>query len=120
MNQFCNSFLPLAFDNTWINRNEFRNRTNPENEGYYLRNGDDLYLPQSRLKSTERAPFYSFPRIWQNFENVDIKIQRNKIIFNSMLKKHLLDTLSSDFKCNRLLCPECNLNLTQLSSENED
>jgi hypothetical protein len=120
MNQFCNSFLPLAFDNTWINRNEFRNRTNPENEGYYLRNGDDLYLPQSRLISTEKAPFYSFPRIWQNFENMEIKIQRNKNIFNSMLKKHLLDNLSSDFKCNRLLCSECNLNLTQLSSEEED
>jgi hypothetical protein len=110
--------LPIAFENTWINRNEYRNRTN--SDGYYLRNGDELYLPQSRLISTERAPFYSFPRTWQNFEDLEIKIQRNKNIFNNMLKEHLLKTLSSNYKCHRLFCPECNLGITQQISEDED
>jgi hypothetical protein len=119
MNQYCNSLLPNSFDDTWVNRGDYRNRLNSGNQGYYLRNGDDIYLPQSRLVSTERAPFYSFPRVWQAFECPEIKIQRNKNIFNNMLKGHFLNTLNSIYRCTRLLCPECHLNLEQ-NSEDEN
>jgi hypothetical protein len=78
MSQYCNSFLPKAFDNLWMNRNEHRENASLGNLGYYLRNGDEIYLPQSRLSSTEKAPFYSFPRVWQEFDNQDIKILRQK------------------------------------------
>ena len=45
--------------------------------------------------------------------NKMFKIQRNKIEFNSVLKKHLLDDVKESYTgtCSRLLCPQCHLNL---------
>ena len=45
--------------------------------------------------------------------NKMFKIQRNKIEFNSLLKKHLLDDVKESYTgtCSRLLCPQCHLNL---------
>jgi hypothetical protein len=49
----------------------------------------------------ERQPLAKFPKIWHEFPDENIKIQRNKLIFNEELKKHFLDklkgTVSQDF-----------------------
>ena len=52
-----------------------------------------------------------YPQVWSEFKEEEIKIQRNKILFNTLLKKHLLGLLDENFKCSRLLCPHCHLNL---------
>jgi hypothetical protein len=112
MQQFVNGFLPSSFINLWITREA---RLDFENSGaprYLLRNSDDLYLPPARLKSTEKAPFYTFPRLWHSFQDLDIKIIRNKIEFNFKLKTYFLNQLESNFRCDRLLCPNCHLNIT--------
>jgi hypothetical protein len=112
MQQFTNGFLPVSFTNLWISREAYRNFENSGTARYVLRNNDDLYLPPVRLKTTEKAPYYLFPRKWHEFDNHHIKILRNKIEFNSTLKKFYLDELESSYRCNRMLCPHCHLNVS--------
>ncbi len=105
MQHFSQDFLPTLLRSVWTTN---ANRNNG-NRYYQLRNSDDIYLPTSRLNSFERHPLYYFPKIWTNFTEYDIKIQREKAIFNSMLKKHLLNLLADNYSCDRLLCPTCHL-----------
>ena len=104
--QFKSGFLPSGLKNMWSTHTEL----NPDRL-YRLRNDDDICVPISRLEHFNNFPLYSIPRAWSEFNEEDIKIQQNKIIFNSLLTKHLLSQLDENFKCSRLLCPNCHLNL---------
>ena len=109
MFHYVQGFLPTSFAETWLT-NEARRRHLEENANltnYRLRNDDDIFIPPARLSSTERLPMVCFPRLWSQFDKHDIKIQRNKNAFNSMLRNHFLDQLQSNFICERLLCPHC-------------
>jgi hypothetical protein len=112
MQQFTNSFLPSSFNGLWLTRDALRQLESQGAPRYQLRNDDDIYLPPSRLVSTQKAPFYHFPRLWQAFDNYDIKILRNKLEFNTRLKDHYLSELKTDYRCTRLLCPFCHLNIS--------
>jgi hypothetical protein len=121
MQQYVNGFLPSAFNDMAITREAYRDFLEQGAPRYQLRNNDDLYLPPSRLASTEKAPFYLFPRIWSSFDVVDIKIIRKKTDFNTRLKNYFLEKLNSDYKCSRLLCPHCHLrNLSQSTNDSSD
>lgn len=74
-----------------------------------LRNDDDLFLPISRLTTLNKHPLYSFPKGWAEFTEYNIKIQRDKNMFNKMLKKFFINSLQDTYVCNRLLCPSCHL-----------
>ena len=86
--QFKSGFLPSGLKNMWFTFTEL----NPD-----LRNDDDIRIPVSRLVHFNNFPLYSIPHAWSEFKEEDIKIQRNKIIFNSLLKKHLLNQLDENF-----------------------
>jgi hypothetical protein len=107
MQHFVNGHLPNIFNEMAMTREDFRNQGN--NARYQLRNDDELFLPHARLTSTQKAPFYLFPRVWTAFDAMDIKIQRNKNIFNAMLKEHFIQQLQDNYKCTRILCPHCHL-----------
>jgi hypothetical protein len=49
----------------------------PETVSMVLRNHDDLYVPISGLKTLESFPLYSFPKLWENFADENIKFIRN-------------------------------------------
>ncbi len=107
-------FLPISFNNIWIN-----NATRHQDLVLQLRNYQAIYVPPARLKTTENHPYHSFPRSWAAFDNHDIKLQREKVLFNSKLKKYFCDLLSDTPRCNRLLCPSCHLsNLNNHSNSN--
>ncbi len=113
MQQFTQDFLPTMLRSVWTtnaNRNQGIRH-------YQLRNYDDFYLPISRLTSFERHPLYQFPKMWTNFTEHGIKIQRDKCVFNSMLKKYLLNLLADNYVCDRLLCPSCHLRQHQNGNE---
>ena len=61
---------------------------------YRLRNDFELYVPPARLSLTQKHPYHSFPSAWREFNEYNIKIQREKNIFNSMLKNTLLINLT--------------------------
>jgi hypothetical protein len=103
MHHFTQNFLPISFNYTWL-RNSVRNLG--ENE-IVLRNNNDLQIPFSRLKTTDQHPLISFPKIWENFPDIQIKFIRNKIEFDEKLKSFYLDDLSSIVNCNRLFCYSC-------------
>ncbi len=75
-----------------------------------LRNNDLLFAPFARTATTARLPLTSFPRLWNEFPDGGIKFIRNKLEFNSKLKKYFLNSLNQNVTCNRLLCPDCHLN----------
>ena len=98
--------MPNALKNMWILNRE----RNPDNL-YRLRNENEIFIFKSRLSHFENFPLYCIPSLWLSFNNENVKIQRNKIQFNNLLKKHLLDELNESYTCSRLLCPQCHLNL---------
>jgi hypothetical protein len=100
-------FLPLIFRNTW-QTNEARLEWNL-NFNMQLRNNDEYYVPFARINHVERFPLFSFPKIWNSFENDVIKCINNKLEFNKKLKEHFMSLLNLNFVCNRLLCPHCHL-----------
>ena len=106
---FKQGLLPSSFTDVWLT-NEARRlhlETNENLRNYQLRNDDDLYIPPARLASTARFPLVSFPKIWSQFPDQNIKIQQSKFAFNKMLKNYFIQKLQSNFRCERLLCPHC-------------
>ncbi len=102
----CNQgFLPASFLNTWTLNAE----RDPLGRPYLLRNDNNLYIPPARLTLTAKHPLHTFPKAWAEFDEPNIKIQRDKNIFNSLLKKHLNNQLQDNYTCDRLLCPNCHL-----------
>ena len=98
--------LPLSLKNIWSTNFE----CNPDRL-YRLRNDDDIRLPTSRLSQFNNFPLYSIPPLWSAFDQEDIKIHRNPILFKNLLKQYLLIKLDESYQCSRLLCPHCHLNL---------
>jgi len=72
-----------------------------------LRNNENIDVPFARLVSLERHPLTRFPKLWQDFNNENIKFIRNKLQFNKELKMYFLDQLSDVIICDRLLCSQC-------------
>ena len=103
MQRFVQNFLPTSFNDTWI-RKAIRNIG--ENE-IQLRNWDQLQHVHSNLVSLDLFPLFSYTKIWQDFQDENIKIIRKTSTFDQKLKKNFLDDLSSIAVCNRLLCPAC-------------
>ena len=107
MHMYTQGYLPSSFSNTWLTN---ASRHQDQDLTLLLRNHQALYIPPARLTTTEHHPYHSFPRAWASFDNHDVKIQREKPVFNFKLKKHFIDQLSVNYVCNRLLCPHCHLN----------
>ncbi len=105
MQRFVQGYLPISFENVWVT-----NRIQRENEDQItLRNDDCFFIPFARLSNLKYHPLVNFPKTWENFPNGEIKFIRNKNEFNSKLKLHFLEQLSSVITCNRLFCPACAL-----------
>lgn len=108
MHQFLNNMLPEFTSRDWI-RNEDR-RWDPNQAR--LRNFNEIFIPFARTAITDRLPLTSFPRLWLNYDNNELKLIRSKVEFKIKLKKALLEELNDNYKCNRLFCPQCsNINL---------
>jgi hypothetical protein len=103
--QFLNNHLPVSFVGTWITNAARRD----DQDGPALRNALDLFVPFSRLTSTSKHPLIAFPKTWNEFNAIEIKLASSKQIFNKALKTHLLGSLTDNPLCNRLLCPHCHL-----------
>ena len=103
MHKYVQGFLPSAFNNVWVNRENMRGA----DFSVALRNSDNLYIPTALLAQTERLPIYLFPRLWSEFPREDIKICRNSIQFNTLLKNNFLELLPAVVTCNRLFCSSC-------------
>ena len=74
-----------------------------------LRNDAEFYIPVSRLTQCFLLPYYSLPRIWLEFDqlNPGISVLGDKKEFNKELKTYFINKLSSTIKCNLLLCASC-------------
>ena len=87
--QFFHNFiigeLPTSFDNYWL-RNEDRRFA-----GAVLRNSSEFHTPHSRLSTTDKIPRQSFPRLWNSFDNENIKSIAKKNLFNLNFK-HIFST----------------------------
>jgi hypothetical protein len=90
----------------WTTNGE-RRTLNQESEGASLRNDNDLYVPLVKFNYLDNTPIYCFPRLWNDFEDNQIKAISSKNEFNTKLKSHYLDQLADNYVCSRLLCPHC-------------
>jgi hypothetical protein len=108
MQQFVQGFLPKSFSGEWRTTLELvadeENMPNLRNRDY-----NDLAVPFARLALTDRFPLTSFPRLWNEFNDYEIKFLRDKNEFNNKLKTLLLSKLDANYRCSRLLCHFCHL-----------
>jgi hypothetical protein len=103
MQRFVQGFLPSSFNTTWIS-----NRIRREGQAHVeLRDDDDIHIPFARTKLICLQPLISFPKLWDEFPDENIKFIRNKSEFNLSLKNFYLNQLNSNIVCNRLFCPAC-------------
>jgi hypothetical protein len=105
MQQFKFNHLPSAFSNEWTTNDE----RFAANDRMPLRNNDDFFVPFARTTLSDRIPFFTLPKMWNEFPDVVLKSEANKLIFNSKLKEYFIDKLNANFVCTLLLCPHCHL-----------
>jgi hypothetical protein len=104
MQRFSQKFLPVSFNDVWV-RNDVR--TVGDNEIQLRNRNNNLQIPFSRLITTDRHPLSAFPRLWEDFPDVQIKFIRKKTEFDEKLKDFYLKDLSDVPNCNRLFCYSC-------------
>jgi hypothetical protein len=75
MQRFSQKFLPVSFNDVWV-RNDIR--TVGDNEIQLRNRNNNLQIPFSRLITTDRHPLSAFPRLWEDFPDVQIKFIRKK------------------------------------------
>jgi hypothetical protein len=115
MQQFKFNHLPTAFANMWTtNEERFMNQ-----DLMLLRNNDDFYVPFARTNLVERLPYFSLPKLWNEFQDDVLKSEANKIVFNAKLKGHFISQLNANYVCTRLLCPHCHLN-NEIANNNDN
>ncbi len=105
IHQFTSNHLPVSFSYTWY-LNTIRRE---DQSGPVLRNEVDYFVPISHLVSTEKHPLVLFPKVWNEFMDLEIKTVSQKNQFNILLKNYYLESLSAGYKSTRLLCPFCHL-----------
>ncbi len=86
MHKFKHNRLPFSFNEIWIT-----NRA--RNPDIILRNADDLHIPDHNLASIKRLPLFSFPRIWNEDNNINKLIPSPNIYLRSV-KSALLNALA--------------------------
>ena len=105
MFSYKHNLLPSSFNNTWIT-NRIRRHNQAEFE---LRNDNSFFIPYASSKFLCKLPLISFPKLWEEFPDENIKFVGTKSEFNYKLKKYYLSQLSETPTCARLLCPACHL-----------
>ena len=100
--RFIFNQLPASFANCW----DLNTNRNPD-ININLRNCNDIDIPFARLTSTEILPKTSFPKLWINFPDTNIKNIRNPSEFDDKLRQYFLNELSPYVHCTRLYCPTC-------------
>jgi hypothetical protein len=103
---FVYNLTPTAFSDTWLTTIEQRHNDNQIHLLYNLRNNDDYFVPLSRSLTLSRFPLYNLPTLWNSLAP-HVRAIPIKHIFTSSVKKQLLDNLSFQPNCTRLLCPAC-------------
>ena len=106
MQNYTQGFLPTLFNNVWITAEAHFNAGQIQ---YALRNRENFYMPISRLSSLDIQPYFMFPKLWQEFDDENVKILRDKTEFKSKLKDYFLNKLNSNYTCTKLLCPSCHI-----------
>jgi hypothetical protein len=104
MQQYKRGLLPASFNNILVTKEA--HHAQPRQWFYVMTQN---FIPASRLTQCSFLPYYSLPRIWSEFDQLNpaISILRDKKEFNKELKIYFINKLSSTIKCNRLLCPSC-------------
>jgi hypothetical protein len=103
MQHLQQKFLPEIFSEAWIYNSV---REIGEN-AIVLSNMGQLRVPFARISLVEKLPLVSFPKLWEDFPDENIKFIRYKIEFNAKLKTYQLKQLSYVLACTRLYCPSC-------------
>jgi len=97
VHSLSHNLLPISFSNIWMRKDTMN-----------LRNMLDYNIPFARLKFSQRLPLHTFPKVWNDLDEPDIKDTYDKIKFRYMLKSYFLDKLPDNVLCNNSFCRQCN------------
>ncbi len=86
MHNFSHGRLPFSFADMWITNRE-------RNPNLVLRNADDYYVPAHRMASVKRFPYFKFPKIWNEANNV--KTNPSRHVFLKNVKTALLNEITA-------------------------
>ncbi len=91
----------MTFLGTWPTNRDYRDIGDGE-----LRNDDDFHIPRHGTDNIARFPFFNLPKV-RNETPTILTSTSHKKVFTASVSKYLLDKLSPNPNCNRLLCPAC-------------
>ena len=63
MHKFKHGKLPFSFNEMWVTNRQ-------RNPNLDLRNADNYYVPPHNYATVKRFPFYTFPRIWNEADQI--------------------------------------------------
>jgi hypothetical protein len=86
MHKFKHNHLPFSFNEAWI--------TNGARNPDTLRNADDFHVPAHNLANIKRLPFFNFPKIWNEDNNIN-KLNPSSKIYLKSVKSALLNSLAA-------------------------
>ncbi len=88
MQKLSKGFLPTSFNGTYVDKEFRENQSCRKRRTKNLPDAqfEDFYIPFSRLTSFDKMLLISFTKLWNSFDNHEIKLERNKLKFNSKLK----------------------------------
>jgi hypothetical protein len=95
MFDYNHSNLPVTYQNLW--RRNFLTR-NADND-MALHNDNDFYIPLCRLESYKIFSLYELPRLWNEFDDDDIKHLCSRSLFKKSIKSYYLEKLASNVSC---------------------
>ena len=84
MHSYHHNALPISFYQMWtLNRERDLDRV--------LRNADQLYVPPHHFATLKRMPFFNFPTIWNQEDNVKLNPIQHQYLKN--LKSRCLNNV---------------------------
>ena len=98
MHDFLNNRLPKSFNNFFqLNANLIRRQTRQHNT---------FYIGRPRTNFSMHLPNHSFPRIWNNMNQI-IQGIPNRNLYKRQCRIHYLQTYAENSMCNNRRCDQC-------------
>ena len=93
---------PSSFLSTWGGKDDIVDQ-------FYLnlRNYRDYQVPFARLHFSEKLPYHSFPKAWNNIKDPELRDIIYKKEFRNELKNLFLNNLSLNISCKNPFCRDC-------------
>ena len=100
MYDYTNNTLPKSFTHFFQTHRDINTR-------YLTRQSNNYYIPKSKSLFASKLPTSTFPQTWNKW-TIIVNPECNRHTFKKQMKEALINSYSSEVKCNYSGCTDCN------------